>query len=59
MVSAQELRDDADRCYKLAQLMTFAQDKELFESLGAEADRMAADMETKETTDQAGEITST
>jgi hypothetical protein len=48
MVSVQDLRDDANRCYRIARSTTRAEDKELFESLGEEANRIAARLEAEE-----------
>jgi hypothetical protein len=48
MVSSQDLRDKASRCYLLARSITSTRDIAHFEALGAEADQAAAEMEAEE-----------
>jgi hypothetical protein len=48
MVLIQQLKDKADRYYRLARSVNSIRDIELFESLGAEAAQAAADMESAE-----------
>jgi hypothetical protein len=50
MISVKDLRDKASRYYRLSRMVTSHRDIELFESLGAEAEQAAADMEAEQAT---------
>jgi hypothetical protein len=52
MVCVQDLKDKAGRYFRLARSITSQQDIDLFESLGAEAEQAATDMEVREAAQQ-------